>query len=131
MPVHTGFMRVVKSGNFVELEDSQEKVRNFNIHANEFFDTHSIDNTTNCICMPKQASELLAAYRLLVKYSTDIIILKDGSIRPFVTTVCQEMYYIFLVCNQEKHIHFPEKMRKNSWQDVLKPRYICTVFYMS
>ena len=54
--------------------------------------------------MPKQASQLLFGFKLLSKYSIDIIVLKDWSVASFVTSVDQEEYCVFLICRQEKYL---------------------------
>ena len=35
--------------------------------------------------MPKQASQLLFAHKLLIEYRIDVIVLKDGPVTSFVT----------------------------------------------
>ena len=49
-------------------------------------------NSTRCICMPKQATQLLLVYKTLIKCSIDIIVLKDESAASFVTSVGREKY---------------------------------------
>ena len=51
----------------------------------------------------------LFAYKLLIEYSIDIIVLKDWSVSSFVTPVGQEKYYVFLICIQDKNFNFQEK----------------------
>ena len=52
------------------------------------------------------------------------------SLASFVTPVGQEKYYVFLICSQEKHLHFQEKSQeksgKNIRQDVYEP---CRIGY--
>ena len=50
------------------------------------------------------------------------LVLKDGSVASFIARFGQEKYYVFLICSQEKHLHFEdesqEKSEKNIRQDV-------------
>ena len=47
------------------------------------------------------------------------------SLTSVVTPVDQEKYYVFLICSQEKHLHFQEKARKGqekiSGQNMYEP----------
>jgi len=52
-----------------------------------------------------------------MKYSIHITFYIDGSIASFVTPVDQKKYYGILICNQEKHLHYEEKIRKNIRHD--------------
>ena len=54
-----------------------------------------IDNSTRCICMPKQANQLLFVYKTLITYSIDIIVLKDEPAASFVTSVGRENIVYF------------------------------------
>ena len=40
------------------------------------------------------------------------LILKGGSVVPFVTLVSQEEHYAFLMLSQEKYLYFKEKFKK-------------------
>ena len=42
------------------------------------------------------------------------LFLKDEPVASFLTSSSQEKYYIFLICSQEKHIHFQEKSQEKS-----------------
>ena len=49
-------------------------------------------NSAYCIHMFTQVSQLLFAYKVLIKFIIDIIVLKDGSVLLFITLVGQEKY---------------------------------------
>ena len=52
------------------------------------------------------------------------LVLKDGqSPAPFVTLVSQEKYHVFLICNQEKHLNFPEKSKEKPGKDIRQDVY--------
>ena len=42
------------------------------------------------------------------------LVLKDWSVASFVIRVGQDIYYVFLICSQEKHFHFQERSREKS-----------------
>ena len=51
------------------------------------------------------------------------------SLTSFVTPVDQEKYYVFLICSQEKHLHFQEKARKG--QEKISGRICMNPFCIS
>ena len=40
------------------------------------------------------------------------------SLASFITSVGQGKYYVFLICNLEKHLHFQEKVRKSQGENI-------------
>ena len=50
------------------------------------------------------------------------LVLKDGSVSAFVTPryilVGQEKYYVFVICSEEKHLHFQEKSQEKSGKNI-------------
>ena len=71
-----------------------------------------IDNSKHWKYLPKQASKLLFAYKILIKHSIDITVLEDGSVASFVTLVGHEKWYVFLIGSQESHLHFQERRQE-------------------
>ena len=54
----------------------------------------------------------------MTKYSIDILVLEAGSVVPFVTPAALERYYVFLLCSQEKRLHFHGENQEISGEDV-------------
>ena len=85
----------------LKLEESQEKVRMF-VRLCRWFLWCPIDNSTQCIHMPKPRSRLLFAYRVQINFSIDINDIPRFK-RWVGRTICKTdwsgKYYVFLICN--------------------------------
>ena len=72
-------------------------------------------NSTHCMHMPKQASQLLFAYLLPVRYGIEItstLGFKRWISRTICDTLDRAKYYVFLICSQEKCLHSQEKYQE-------------------